>query len=348
MARKAQPITATETQRQELLTMKRSLKIERRYSQRADVVLLSLEGKSLEEIINATGMSRPIVNKWRQRFRESGIDGLKDAPRTGKPSVITAVQKATVIQKACEKPEGGYTNWSQLRIAKAVGISQSKVHQILKQADLKPHKTEYWCGKSPDPEFESKMVNIVGLYMNPPENAIVICVDEKTQIQALDRTQPVLPLKEKAPKRLTATYKRNGTVALIAALAVHTGEITARTMASNNAENFLSFLKKLDRTYRNKTLHIIVDNLSIHKDRSVKEWLSKKRKVKLHFTPTYSSWLNQVEIWFNILSKDVLKGGVWKSTEQLISQLLEYIDTYNKTRAKPFAWTYTGNALKIS
>lgn len=184
--------------------------------------------------------------------------------------------------------------------------------------------------------------------MNPPANAVVICVDEKTQIQALDRTQPVLPLKAKAPKRLTTTYKRNGTVALIAALAVHTGEITAKTMSSNNASNFLSFLKKLDRMYRHKTLHIIVDNLSIHKDQSVKEWLAKKRKIKLHFTPTYSSWLNQVEIWFNMLTKDVLKGGVWKSVDQLTKQMLEYIDTYNKTRAKPFAWTYTGDALKIS
>ena len=253
-----------------------------------------------------------------------------------------------VVQKACEKPTGGYTNWSQERIAKQVGISQSKVHQILKQADLKPHKIDYWCGKSPDPEFESKMVNIVGLYMNPPENAIVLCVDEKTQIQALDRTQPVLPLKEKAPKRLTATYKRNGTVALIAALAVHSGEITAKTIKSNNADNFLVFLKKLDRTYRNKTLHIIVDNLSVHKNQKIKDWLSSKRKIKLHFTPTYFSWLNQVEIWFNMLTKDVLKGGVWKSVEQLSSQMLEYIDTYNQTRAKPFAWTYTGNVLTIN
>lgn len=293
---------------QELLIMKRSLKIEKRYSQRADVILLSLEGKTLDEIIEACGMSKPVVNKWRQRFRVKGIEGLQDAPRSGKPAVITAKQKATVIQRACEKPPGGYTNWSQNRIAAAVGISQSKVHQILKQADLKPHKIEYWCGKSPDPEFESKMINIVGLYMKPPENAIVLCVDEKTQIQALDRTQPVLPLKEKAPKRLTTTYKRNGTVALIAALAVHTGEITAQTMQSNNAENFLGFLKRLDRTYRNKTLHIIVDNLAVHKNKNVKEWLDRKRKINLHFTPTYSSWLNQIEIWFNILTKDVLKG----------------------------------------
>jgi len=348
MARISKPIVATLEQRQELLIMLRSLKIEKRYSMRAQVILLSLEGKSLEEIIDKTDMSRPVVNKWRQRFRQLGVEGLKDAPRSGKPSVITAKQKAMVIQKACEKPSGGYSNWSQSRIGKQVGISQSKVHQILRKADLKPHKIEYWCGKSPDPEFESKMMNIVGLYLNPPENAIVLCVDEKTQIQALDRTQPVLPLKAKAPKRLTATYKRNGTVALIAALAVHSGEITAKTMKSNNAENFLIFLKKLDRAYRNKTLHIIVDNLSVHKNEKVKEWLASKRKIKLHFTPTYSSWLNQVEIWFNILSKDVLKGGVWKSTKQLIDQILEYIVTYNETRAKPFAWTYTGDALRIS
>jgi len=348
MARIAQPLVVTEAQKQTLLIMHRSLKMEKRYAQRAGIILLSAEGKSLEEIIQTTGMSRPVVNKWRQRFRVHGLEGLQDARRSGKPAVITAAQKAMVIQKACEKPTGGYTNWSQKRIAKQVGISQSKVHQILKQADLKPHKIEYWCGKSPDPEFESKMINIVGLYINPPENAIVLCVDEKTQIQALDRTQPILPLKENAPKRLTATYKRNGTIALIAALAVHSGEVTAKTMKSNNADNFLGFLKRLDRNYRNKTLHIIVDNLSVHKNQKIKDWLSRKRKIKIHFTPTYSSWLNQVEIWFNILSKDVLKGGVWKSVGQLSSQMMEYIDTYNKTRAKPFAWTYTGSALKIS
>lgn len=348
MARIPKAIVASSEEIQELQTMNRSLKMEKRYSQRALVILLSLEGKSLDEIIKESGISRPNVNKWRQRFRQQGIAGLRDAPRSGKPATITAEQKAMVIQKACEKPTGGYTNWSQGRIAKIVGISQSKVHQILKHADLKPHKIEYWCGKSPDPEFESKMVNIVGLYMNPPENALVLCVDEKTQIQALDRSQPVLPLKEKAPKRLTATYKRNGTVSLIAALAVHTGEITAKPITANNAENFLAFLKKLDRTYRNKTLHIIVDNLAVHKNKAVREWIDGKRKIKMHFTPTYSSWLNQVEIWFNILTKDVLKGGVWKSKKQLTKQMIEYIETYNKTRAKPFAWTYTGDVLRVS
>jgi len=348
MARIGQQIHLTMEEKQELLTMSRSHKLEKRYAERAMIILYSADGNSLDQIIELTGKSRPVVNKWRKRFHRYRLEGLKDAQRSGRPKSITPEQKVMVIEKACTKPEGGYTNWSQERIAKEVGISQSKVFQILKQADLKPHKIEYWCGKPRDPEFEQKMVNIVGLYMSPPENAIVICVDEKTQIQALDRTQPELPLRPGNPKRQTATYKRNGTVSLIAALAVHTGEVTAKTINSNNAENFLKFLKSLDRKYRNKKLHVIVDNLSIHKHKDVKQWLDGKRKIKLHFTPTYSSWLNQVEIWFNILTKDVVKGGIWQSSKQLADQLMEYIKTYNATRAKPFKWTYTGEPLKIS
>lgn len=348
MARIGKPIQLSAEEKNELLTMSRSHKLEKRYVERAKIILLSDKGMPMDEIVHQTRLSRPVVNKWRQRFRKHGVEGLRDAFRSGKPKTITAEQQAMVIEKACTKPGGGYTNWSQERIATEVGISQSKVSQILKQADLKPHKIEYWCGKSKDPEFEEKMTNIVGLYMSPPENALVICVDEKTQIQALDRTQPELPLKPGKPKRHTATYKRNGTVSLIAALAVHTGEVTAKTIKSNNAENFLKFLKSLDRKYRNKKLHIIADNLSVHKHKDVKEWLSGKRKIQLHFTPTYSSWLNQVEIWFNILTKDVVRGGIWQSSEQLASQLIEYVKTYNTTRAKPFRWTYTGDALKIS
>jgi transposase len=347
MARKPIFYNISDEQREELVTMRRSLKLQKRYVDRAEIIMLSSEGQTIDQIMTATGLTRRAVNKWRQRFKELGIEGLKDAPRPGKKPRITQEQKLLVMQKACSKPEGGYSNWSQSRIAKEIGISQSKVFQILREADLKPHKIEYWCGKSPDPEFEAKMINIVGLYMNPPENAIVLCVDEKTQIQALDRTQPLLPLKSGLPKRYTSTYKRNGTVALIAALAVHSGEVTAHTVKSNNAVNFLRFLKKLDRMYRGKKLHIIVDNHSVHKNKEVKKWLEGKRKFRIHYTPTYSSWLNQVEIWFNILTKDVIKGGIWKSSEQLASQLMEYVDTYNKTRAKPFEWTYTGNPLKI-
>lgn len=240
----------------ELQFLARSSKAEKRMVERAEIILCWYAGKSFVETQWQLGVSEVIINKWRKRFLNDRLDGLKDAPRSGKPPVISAAKKASVIQLATKKPAKGYTNWSQRRIAKEVGISQGKVQQILKQADLKPHKVEYWCGKSTDVEFESKMLNIVGLYMNPPDNALVLSVDEKTQIQALDRTQPVLPLKEKAPRRLTTTYKRNGTVALLAALSVHHGEITKKTVDKNNAENFLVFLKDLYRKYPRKHLHV--------------------------------------------------------------------------------------------
>lgn len=347
MARPSRPIEASEEVRAELLTRSRSQRLESRHVQRAKVILLSLEGKTLDEIMVACDLSRESVNQWRGRFREHGLAGLNDLPRPGRKPTITAQQRARVVQLACSAPRGGYTNWTQRRIGKEVGISHGRVNAILAEADLKPHRTDYWCGKSPDPEFESKMTEIIGLYMAPPANTLVICVDEKTNIQALDRTQPILPLRSGLPKRMTATYKRNRTVSLIAALAVHSGEITARTMTSNNTENFLAFLKKLDRSHPGKHLHVIADNLAVHKSAPVVKWLRGKRKITLHFTPTYSSWLNQIEIWFNILSRDVLKGGVWNSTAQLTSQIMDFVRTYNETRAAPFAWTYTGKPLTI-
>jgi len=326
-----------------LLSWSQGQSVEHRYVLRSRIILMLDKGLTYEEIQTKLGTSSGTISKWKCRFEEQGIDGLRDLPRSGKPAIYDEAMQARIMQKACEKPEGGYNNWSQSRIAKEVGVSQSTVFRSLKKNALKPHKVEYWCGKSPDPEFESKMLNIVGLYMNPPENALVLSVDEKTQIQALDRTQPELPMKPDKPRRHTSTYKRHGTVSLIAALAVQSGEITANTMESNNSENFLKFLKKLDRTYRNKHLHIIVDNLSVHKNKEVKQWLEKKkRKITMHFTPTYSSWLNQIEIWFGILTKDVLKDAVWKSKEQLNSQIIQYIKTYNETRATPFSWQYDG------
>ena len=342
MARIGQKIELSKSDHQELITRSRSQRLDYRFVLRAKIILLCAENKTYDEIASTLNIGRAAVAKWKMRFLSNGLDGLKDLPRSGKPRIYTEADRVRVVQKACSKPQDGYSNWSQRRIAKELGMSQSKVHHILKENELKPHKVDYWCGKSTDPEFEQKMLNIVGLYIDPPENALVLCVDEKTQIQALDRTQPELPLRVGNPKRLTATYKRHGTVSLIAALAVHQGEIVAQSIPRNNAETFLKFLKKLDRRYTNKKLHIIVDNLSVHKSQIIKEWVNKKRKITLHFTPTYSSWLNQVEIWFNILTKDLLKGAVWHSKEQMVKQIIEYIDTYNKTRAKPFNWTYDG------
>ena len=318
----------------------RSAKAESRIKERAGIIMDWHEGRTYDESQQIRGVSRRVVAKWRSRFHSFRMEGLRDAYRSGKPVVISEAQKNKVIHLACSKPAKGYSNWSQKRIGEEVGMSASKVNKILKEHDLRPHKVDYWCGKSTDPEFEPKMLKIVGLYMDPPENALVLCVDEKTQIQALDRTQPELPLRQGNAKRLTATYKRNGVVNLIASLAVHQGEVIAQTMESNNAENFLKFLKKLAATYRGKKLHIIADNLAVHKHESVKAWVAKNKNIDLHYTPTYSSWLNQVEIWFNILTKDVLKGAVWHSRKQLVEQLMEYIKTYNNERAKPFKWTY--------
>ena len=329
---------------EELLLRTRSQKIEHRQLLRAKIILGLSQGKKYSELQEELGISRPVINKWKRRYKEKGLSGLIDSPRSGKPSIYGEADKARVIQLACSKPKDGYSNWSQRRIAKALGMSQSKVQKILADNDLKPHKTDYWCGKSTDPEFESKMLNVVGLYLNPPKNALVLSVDEKTQIQALDRSQPELPLRSGNPKRLTATYKRNGTVSLIASLAVHHGEIVAETIDKNNAENFLKFLKKLYRKYPKKQLHIIADNLNVHKEKEVVKWIDSKKRMTIHYTPTYSSWLNQIEIWFNILSKDVLKNAVWTSKEQLVEQLMQYIKTYNQTRAKPFKWTYIENS----
>ncbi len=348
MARTGRKLKLNEDDQKTLVATSRAHSADHRAVMRSKIILMLNDGCSYDSIKDELKVGREAIAKWKKRYLELGLDGLNDAPRPGKAAIYTEEDKARVVQKACSKPEGGYSNWSQRRIAKEFGMSQSTVQNILKSHDLKPHKVEYWCGKSTYPEFEDKMLNVVGLYMNPPENALVLSVDEKTQIQALDRSQPELPLRSGNPKRLTATYKRHGTVSLIAALSVHDGEVTANTIDKNNAQNFLRFLKKIYWKYPKKQLHVIADNLNVHKHKDVKEWVESKQRMTIHFTPTYSSWLNQVEIWFNILSKDVLKGAVWHSKEQLAGQIIQYVETYNKERAKPFEWTYDGKSKNSS
>jgi len=322
-----------------------SHKAEKRLTLRAQIILDWYEDLSYKSSALKNQVSEMVIAKWRRRFGQAKLDGLSDQYRSGKPAVITQAQRKRVMHLACAEPDNGKQKWSHKDISAKTGISASMVGVILSDAELKPHKTDYWCGKSPDPDFESKMLNIVGLYLDPPQNALVLSVDEKTQIQALDRTQPELPMQPGRARRLTNTYKRNGTANLIASLAVHTGEITARTMERNDSDNFLKFLKLLDRKYRLVELHIIVDNLSVHKNKDVLEWVNKKRKIHLHFTPTYSSWLNQIEIWFSILTRDVLKDAVWTSKKHLVDQMMLYIKNYNEKNAKPFAWTYGKDKL---
>jgi putative transposase len=345
MARNSIKFGLTAEQKTRLKMWVGSHKTQQRYSRRAQVILLSADGLTLEEISARSGLNRTNCMKWRKRFANEGLDGLKDKPRNGRPPTIAPWQRAQVVRLACEKPSNGANAWSRRELACVTGLGSTTVHRILEGASLKPHKVHHWCGKSPDPEFEPKQTAIIGLYLNPPENALIFSVDEKSQIQALDRTQPELPLRPGNPKRHTATYTRHGTTCLLAALAVHEGTVEARCVDCNNRYVFLDFLKRLYRTHPHKHLHVIVDNLPLHKHPDVMEWVLRRRRLTLHFTPTYASWLNQIEIWFHIFSQDVVKGGVWRSKKELVDQIMLYIKRYNRDRAHPFTWTYTGKVL---
>ena len=345
MARKSVKFELTAEQEATLKMWVGSHRTQQRYGRRAQVILMSVEGLTLEEIGVRSGLNRTNCLKWRKRFAAEGLDGLKDRPRKGRPPSITSWQRAQVVRLACERPSTGANAWSRRELARVTGLGSTTVHRILEGASLKPHKVHHWCGKSPDPEFEPKQTAIIGLYLNPPENALILSVDEKSHIQALDRTQPELPLRPGNPKRHTATYTRHGTTCLLAALAVHEGTVEARCVDGNNRHVFLNFLKRLYRAHPHKHLHVIVDNLPLHKHPDVMQWVCRRRRLTLHFTPTYASWLNQIEIWFHIFSQDVVKGGVWRSKKELVDQIMLYIKRYNRDRAHPFTWTYTGKVL---
>ena len=329
MSRPHKPIDLSREERDTLTMWVRAGKTERRMVQRAVTILLCADGSSWSVICSQTGLSRNNSLKWQRRFLEKRLEGLKDLPRSGKPPKYSALEKVRVTGTACSPPPDGCTGWSQRRLAEATGLSKSTVNRILNQASFKPHKTQYWCGKSPDPEFETKQAAIIGLYINPPDNALVLAVDEKPQIQALDRNQPELPLRQGSPKRLTATYTRHGTVCLLAALSVHEGHLDSRCIDKHTHTEFLSFLKHIYRKYPRRHLHVICDNYSPHKHKAVTEWVAKRRRLTLHFTPTYASWLNQVEIWFGIFSRDVLKGGCWRSKQELIRQIVQLTGCQN-------------------
>lgn len=345
MARKSVKFELSADEESTLRMWVGSHRTQQRYSRRAQVILLSAEGLTLKEISGRSGLNETNCLKWRKRFLKERLEGLRDKQRKGRPPSITPWQRTQVIRLACERPFTGSNSWSVRELARVTGLGSTTVHRILKEVSLKPHKVHHWCGKSPDPEFEPKQAAIIGLYLNPPENALVLSVDEKSHIQALDRTQPELPLRPGNPKRHTATYTRHGTTCLLAALAVHEGTVQARCVDRNNRHEFLAFLKSLYRAHPHKHLHVIADNLPLHKHPDVMEWVSRRRRLTLHFTPTYASWLNQIEIWFNIFARDVVKGGVWHSKKDLVDQILFYVRRYNRDRAHPFRWTYSGKVL---
>ena len=343
---KARPIELTAAEEQTLRMWARAGTTEQRLARRARVILCCAEGLPIREVGERCGLSQISVFKWKRRFLERRLDGLTDEQRRGRPASITAAQRLAVLDLATSTPQKGKTSWSVRDLAQASGLSATTVHRILAAGELRPHKVEYWCGRSPDPEFEAKQAAILGLYLDPPQNALVLSVDEKSQIQALDRTQAELPMRSGGPRRLTATYKRNGTTCLLAALCVHDGEVTARCRDRNDHVSFLAFLKALYRKYPRRQLYVICDNLSTHKHKDVKEWAAKRRRLTILHTPTYASWLNQVEIFFNIFTREVVRGGVWSSKRELVEQIMYYIRCYNED-AVPFSWNYTGKPLTV-
>jgi len=314
---------------------------------RARIILMTYRKCSVPEIRTELKVSKNMIAKWRKRFSQLGIDGLNDDARPGRPEVYDAKIRHKIAAKACDIPEGK-THWSIRELAASLNVDRGIVERVLKAESIKPHLIKYYH-HSTDPEFEEKMLTIVGLYLNPPENAIVLSVDEKTGIQALDRTQPVLPLKPHGKiKNIPFEYKRLGTTSLIAALDVHRGNVTGVCEDRHTHVEFLSFLQNLVKKCRrkNREIHIIMDNYSAHKHHKVKEWVADNSDVYVHFTPTHAFWLNQIDIWFSILGRKVLKQGVFSSIKDLTSKIKNFIKDYNQN-AKPFAWKYTGHPLKV-
>lgn len=337
--RKAMEIVLSDEEKATLERLIRSPKTAQRLVERARIVLAAGEGKENQSIAAEFGCSQERVRKWRNRFSELRLLGIEnDAPRSGRPAVVRAVKAKEIIEKTLKTKPKGQTHWSTRGMAKAVGVGRMTVQRIWEANQLKPHMFRTFK-ISNDPNFADKVVDVVGLYMNPPEHALVFAVDEKSQIQALDRTQPTLPMNPGRNGTMTHDYKRNGTTTLFAALNVTEGKIIGRCMQKHRHQEWLSFLKILDKeTPAELDLHLIADNYSTHKHEKVKKWLEKHPRFHMHFTPTSSSWLNLVERWFRELSEKCIKRGVFVSVDSLINSIEDFIEGFNAD-STIYKWT---------
>ena len=345
MARKARQLVVKTSDRSELESWLRKGSTPHRLAQRARVILMSADGVSPKEIGARLGMSNAAVHTWRRRYLEEGIAGLYDRPRPGQPRKLSEAKVKEVLRLTVKRVPKEATHWSLRLMAEYAGTTTWQVRQIWAAADLKPHRLKTFK-ISNDPNFAEKVIDIVGLYMNPPDNAMVLSVDEKTQVQALDRTQPMLPLKPGQIERRTHDYKRHGTTNLYAAFNVSTGEVVGRVTKRHRAKEFLDFLKQIDRSTDSElVLHIILDNSSTHKAKEVQPWLDSHPRFHLHFTPTSASWLNAVEGWFGQLERRCLYRGVFTSVPELQSELRRYIKAHNAESAKPFRWTKVAQGI---
>ena len=327
----------SEPVRVELERLRRSANAKAARVFRAKVVLLAVEGVANAEIARRLGCTAHVAGKWRRRFEAAGLPGLDDQPRVGRPPKRTPRQTRKVVVTACAKPPKGLSRWSVRSLARHLGMAHTSVQRILETHDLHPHRLRTFTF-SPDPQFEDKLLEVVALYMQPPDNAVVLCVDEKTGIQALDRTQPVLPLRAKAPRAWTNEYVRHGTRTVLASLEVQSGKVLARVQQSRTSADFLAFMDEVAAAYPRQRLCVVLDNLNTHKNQPARDWLAAHPQVTFHYTPTHASWVNLIECFFSILTRQGLQQAVHKSGKALERFLKAFFVQYNQ-RCQPFVWT---------
>jgi transposase/transposase-like protein len=343
-APKAVLIELLDTEAAELASRLRRRKVARGDAVRAEIVLLAAEGVSNLAIAERLGITRMTVATWRRRFAERRLDGLLDEPRPGAPRTVTDQKVADVVTATLETLPVGRTHWSSRGMARASGLAPSTVQRIWKAFSLQPHRSETFK-LSTDPLFVDKVRDIIGLYLNPPNRAVVLCIDEKTQVQALDRTQPILPLRPGQAERRTHDYKRHGTTSLFAALDVKAGTIVGKCMPRHRAAEFRRFLGMVEKNVpAGLDVHVVMDNASSHKTKLIRDWFAKRPNWHAHFTPTSASWINQVERFFGLLTDDQIRRGTHRSVRELEAAIASYIQTHNDD-PKPFRWVKTADDI---
>ena len=343
--RPAPVVEIDERCRRELESFANSRSLPAALVQRAKVVLLAADGLQNIEIAGRVGLSRESVGKWRRRYVAEGLPGIYDKLRPGRPRTIKDETIMELVNETLKSVPEGRTHWSTRTMSEEVGVSKSTVQRVWNAFGLKPHRQKHFK-LSNDPFFVEKLRDIVGLYLSPPDNALVLCVDEKSQCQALERTQPMLPMGLGYVEGVTHDYERHGTLTLFAALDVACGKVIASTYKKHRHQEFLKFLRQIDEeTPSELDLHIVLDNYSTHSHPKVKAWVAKHPRFHFHFTPTYSSWLNQVERWFGIITQQAIRRGSFRSVKELGEKIDRYVELFNDGKAKPFVWTATADSI---
>jgi putative transposase len=338
------PVILSDQEHAQLKSMVCSRSLPYGLIRRARIVLMAAQGATNREIAEKVDLSPQMVCKWRQRYVQQRLSGLHDELRPGRPRSISDEKVALLIRKTLNTKPKDSTHWTIRSIAKQTKLSRPTVHRIWRAFGLQPHRQRHFK-LSTDPFFVEKVRDIVGLYLNPPDKAMVLCVDEKSQIQALDRTQPLLPMGLGYVEGVTHDYVRHGTTTLFAALDIATGQVLTRCKHRHRHQEYLDFLKHIDANVaQDLDIHLVVDNYATHKHPKVNRWLATRPRYQVHYTPTYASWLNQVEIWFNLITQRAIRRGTFKSVNQLTSKIDQFVQQYN-LNSRPFAWTATADSI---